>query len=51
MSILFAAVLLVSFGLWLAASVPGSRVPEWSARLGFFVAALIYTLPLLSSAA
>jgi hypothetical protein len=49
MSLLFVIVLLVSFGLWLAAAIPGSRVPEWSARLGFLIAALIWALPRLGS--
>lgn len=39
---LFAILLVISFGLWLAASIPGSRVPEWSARLGFFICAIIW---------
>lgn len=38
---LFTIIVLISFGLWLAASIPGSRVPEWSARLGFFIAAIL----------
>lgn len=41
---LFAIIVLISFGLWLAAAIPGSRVPEWGARLGFFIAALIWAL-------
>jgi len=45
MSFLFVIVLLIAFGLWLAASIPGSRVPEWSARLGFLIVALIWALP------
>lgn len=39
---LFAILLVISFGLWLAASIPGSRVPEWVGRLGFFVCAIIW---------
>jgi len=43
--VLFVLVLLISFALWLAAAIPGSRVPEWSARLGFLIATLIWALP------
>lgn len=39
---LIALLILVSFGLWLAAAIPGSRVPEWAARLGFFVSAVVW---------
>lgn len=41
-AILIAILIVISFGLWLAASIPGSRVPEWSARLGFFVCSIIW---------
>lgn len=41
---LFDILLVISFGLWLAASIPGSRVPEWSARGFFFVAVLVWAL-------
>jgi len=41
---LFAVIILVSFALWLAAAIPGSRVPEWSARLGFFIAAILWLI-------
>lgn len=41
---IFALLIVISFGLWFAASVPGSRVPEWSARLGFFIAAILWLL-------
>jgi hypothetical protein len=39
---LFAIIVLLSFALWLAAAIPGSRVPEWSARLGFLIAAILW---------
>lgn len=39
---LFAIIVLLSLALWLAAAIPGSRVPEWSARLGFFIAAILW---------
>lgn len=39
---LFAIIVLLSFALWLAAAIPGSRVPEWSARLGFFIAGILW---------
>lgn len=45
MSLLFSISVLLGFILWFAASLPGSRVPEWSARLSFMVAALIWALP------
>jgi len=45
---IFALAVLISFGLWLAAAIPGSRVPEWSARLGFLICALLWFLPRLS---
>lgn len=41
---LFAIIVLLSFALWLAAAIPGSRVPEWTPRASFFVAALIWAL-------
>ena len=48
MSLLFVLAVLVGFGLWVAAAIPGSRVPEWVPRACFFVAALIWSIPTLS---
>lgn len=45
MSLLFVLAVLIGFGLWFASSLPGSRVPEWSAKLSFLIAALIWALP------
>lgn len=36
--------ILLSFALWAAAAIPGSRVPEWAGRAGFFVSALVWVL-------
>lgn len=41
---LFSVLVVMGFGLWFASSVPGSRVPEWSARLTFFIAAIIWLI-------
>lgn len=42
MSLLFAIVVLVGFVLWLLAALPGTRVPEWTARLAFLIAAVLW---------
>jgi len=48
MSTLFVILVLLGFGLWLAAAIPGSRVAEFWARLSFFLAACVWALPVIA---
>lgn len=41
---LFAIALLISLILWVAAAIPGSRVPEYVPRFGFFLTALVWVV-------
>lgn len=43
-SLLFAALVLLGFGFWLASSIPTLRVPEWSGRACFFLATVVWFL-------
>lgn len=45
MELLFVITILISFGLWMAAAIPGSRISEFWARIGFFIAAILWALP------
>lgn len=47
MSLLFTLAVVVSFVLWFLSALPGTRVPEWSARLSFLIAAVLWAVPLL----
>lgn len=51
MTLLFVLAVVVGFVLWFLSALPGTRVPEWSARLSFLIAAVLWGIPLLSSAA
>ena len=42
---LFTIIVLISFGLWMAAAIPGSRISELWARIGFFISAILWALP------
>lgn len=46
MSLIFVLAVIIGFALWFASSFPGSRVPEWSARLSFLIAAVLWAIPL-----
>jgi hypothetical protein len=50
MAILFALAVIVGFVLWFLSALPGTRVPEWSARLSFLIAAVLWFVPVVSSA-
>lgn len=43
-SLLFAILVLFGFSFWLASSIPNLRVPEWSGRACFFLAAVVWFL-------
>lgn len=49
MELLFALAILVGFALWFLASLPGTRIPEWSARLSFLIAAVLWFIPLVGA--
>ncbi len=50
MSLLFILIVLTGFVLWFLSALPGTRVPEWSARLAFLIAAVLWAIPMLVSA-
>ena len=49
MTLLFVVAVLLGFVLWFLSALPGTRVPEWSARLSFLVAAVLWAFPLLGA--
>ena len=45
MTLLFVLAVLAGFVLWFLSALPGTRVPEWSARLSFLIAAVLWAVP------
>ncbi len=50
MSLLFTILVVLGFALMLTSRIPNTRMPEWPAWLSWFIASLIWAVPLLSSA-
>lgn len=51
MTLLFVLAIVIGFVLWFLSALPGTRVPEWSARLSFLIAAVLWAFPHLAGVA